>query len=129
MKLLQDALGLPDILGTCKFFMYHGVYLEHLAEMLSASTGWEVSGEELIKAGERAINLQRMFNVREGIRRADDRLQNRVIAQPRFGLYEGEPRCAIKDLSGMLDEYYHARGWGASDGVPTREKLLELGLL
>lgn len=127
-KALQDALTVPDVLNTCKFFMYHGVYLEHLAEMFSASTGWEVSGQELIEAGERAINLQRMFNVREGMSRADDRLQERVTAQPRFGFYEKEPRCAIRDFSAMLDEYYEARGWGVADGVPTAQKLSALGL-
>jgi aldehyde:ferredoxin oxidoreductase len=28
----------------------------------------------------------------------------------------------------MLDEYYRARGWDVETGLPTREKLEELGL-
>jgi len=28
----------------------------------------------------------------------------------------------------MLDEYYTVRGWNLDTGVPSREKLVELGL-
>jgi len=128
VKILQDALILPDILNTCKFFMYAGVHLDHLAELLSAATGWNIDGQELLKVGERVMNLQRLFNIREGFRREDDLLPERMKQKPAFGFYENENRCAIKDFEGMLDEYYVARGWDTETGIPTKEKLLELEL-
>ena len=128
VKILQDALILPDILNTCKFFMYSGIYIDHLAELLSAVTGWNIGGQELLKIGERVINLQRLFNIREGFRRDDDLLPERMKQKPAFGFYKNEDRCAIKDFEGMLDEYYKTRGWDAKTGIPTKEKLLELEL-
>ena len=128
VKMLQDGLILPDILNTCKFFMYAGIHLDHLAELLSAVTGWHIDGQELLKVGERVINLQRLFNMREGFRREDDLLPARMKQRPAFGFYEKEDRCAIQDFEGMLDEYYQARGWDAETGIPLKEKLLELAL-
>jgi aldehyde:ferredoxin oxidoreductase len=33
-----------------------------------------------------------------------------------------------EDLDLMLDEYYAVRGWDVKTGMPTRAKLVELGL-
>lgn len=128
VKVLQDGLIVPDILNTCKFFMYSGIYLDELSEIFSAITGWDIDGKELLKVGERVFNLQRMFNVREGFRRGDDMIPKRVMQKPAFGLYVDEERCAIKDFDGMLDEYYEARGWDIKTGVPSQKKLQDLGV-
>ncbi len=128
-KLLQDALVLPDIVGTCKFYMYAGMTLGHLAEILSALTGQEVDGEELLRVGERTLNLQRLFNAREGFSTADDILPTRVLEMPSFGPFSEEPACAVRDLESMLNEYYEARGWDAETGRPTVAKQEELGLI
>ncbi|MGD9410992.1 MAG: aldehyde ferredoxin oxidoreductase family protein [Desulfobacterales bacterium] len=128
VKVLQDGLVLPDILNTCKFFMYAGITLENLAELLSASTGWDITGRDLLKVGERVLNLQRLFNIREGLSRKDDILPERIKQKPAFGFYEKEDQCAIKDFEGMLDEYYEARKWDLKTGTPSKEKLKELGL-
>jgi aldehyde:ferredoxin oxidoreductase len=128
VKILQDGLVVPDILNTCKFFMYSGIYVDHLADMLSAVSGWEIDGRELLKVGERVINLQRLFNIREGMGRKDDVLHERQKLKPAFGIYENEDQCAIKDFDGMLDDFYRARGWDLKTGIPKPEKLRELGL-
>ena len=128
VKVLQDGLVLPDILNTCKFFMYAGITLGNLAELLSASTGWNITGRDLLKVGERVLNLQRLFNMREGLSRKDDILPERIKQQPAFGFYEKEDQCAIKDFEGMLDEYYAARRWDIKTGMPSKEKLRDLGL-
>ena len=128
VKILQDGLVLPDILNTCKFFMYAGITLDNLAELLSASTGWNVNGRDLLEVGERVLNLQRLFNMREGLSRKDDILPERIKLKPAFGFYEKEDQCAVKDFEGMLDEYYEARGWDIKTGVPSKEKLKALGL-
>jgi len=128
VKILQDGLILPDILNTCKFFMYSGLTVDHLSDLLLTLTGWDINGRELLQVGERIFNLQRMFNVREGFTRKDDYLFNRVRKIPAFGKYRSETRCAIHNYEGMLDEYYLARGWNLETGIPTDEKLEELGL-
>jgi aldehyde:ferredoxin oxidoreductase len=128
VKKLQDGLVVPDILNTCKFFMYGDITLEHLADLFSALTGWEVSGEDLMTVGERVLNLQRMFNIREGLGRKDDIVPERIKRQPAFGYYEKETQCAIRDFDGMMDEYYEIRKWDKKTGMPSQEILKELGL-
>lgn len=128
VKTLQDGLIMPDVLGVCKFFMYAGVTLEQYAKLLSSFTGWNLKGKDLVRIGERTNNLQRLFNTREGFSRKDDSIPDRAKQRPLFGAYQDEDRCVIKDYEGMLDEYYEARGWNTETGIPTKEKLLELGL-
>jgi len=128
VKILQDGLIMPDILGVCKFFMYAGLTLEQYAKLLSSFTGWNLKGKDLLRIGERTNNLQRLFNIREGFSKKDDFIPDRAKQRPLFGAYQDEDRCIVKDYEGMLDEYYKARGWNTETGIPTKEKLLELEL-
>jgi aldehyde:ferredoxin oxidoreductase len=128
VKAMQDGLNLPDILGTCKFFMYAGIGVDELAAMISCITGWDIGAEELLEISERVVNLQRMFNLREGFTAADDLLPPRVCAVPAFGKYAEETACGISDFPGMLKDYYKARGWDSITGVPTDATLKRLGL-
>ncbi|KKL64658.1 hypothetical protein LCGC14_2162760, partial [marine sediment metagenome] len=84
--------------------------------------------EELMKIGERVINLQRMFNMREGFSRKDDMIPERMKKVPSFGIYKDENRCGISDYEAMLNEYYEARGWDLETGAPSKDKLDELGI-
>ena len=127
-KLLQDFGILPDILGICKFYAYNGLGPPELAELVSSLTGWDIDVNELLKIGERVYNLQRMFNVREGISRKDDLLPERICKIPEFGKYSSVSDCEIKDFERMLDEYYEAREWDRETGIPTKEKLQQLSL-
>ncbi len=128
VMLLQDGLSLPDILGTCKFFMYAGITVDLWAEMMSALTGSQIDGRELLRISERVYNLQRLFNLREGFTSAEDQLPERVKMVPFFGKYKAEKACGIEDFSGMLREYYEARGWDPATGAPTELKRKQLGL-
>jgi aldehyde:ferredoxin oxidoreductase len=127
VKLLHDFGMLPDILGFCKFYVYAGVTVDDLADLMTALTGEDFTGEELLKVGERAYNAQRAFNVREGVSKEDDLLPKKILSQPAFGKYAQKAECVISDYDKMLMEYYQARGWD-ENGRPTREKLKELGL-
>ncbi len=126
--LLQRALVLPDILTTCKFMSYAGLDPEHWAQMLAESTGWDIDAEELLQVGERVINIQRLFNMREGLGRKDDMLHERVLSVPEFGTYQDETECVIHEYEAMLDEYYESCGWNVETGMPGKVKLQELGL-
>ena len=126
----QHFTAVGDSLVMCRFTAERGFGLyvgEPYAAMLRAVTGWDVSAEELERTGERIVNLERLFNVREGVRRGDDRLPWRVMHEPipsgpSAGMY-----CPPAELDAMLDEYYRLRGWD-THGVPTPGRLSELGL-
>jgi len=126
----QHFTAVGDSLVMCRFTSERGFGLfvdEPYAEMVRAVTGWDMTAEELERVGERIVNLERRFNVREGVRRADDRLPWKVMHEPipdgpSAGMY-----CPPDELAAMLDEYYAIRGWDA-DGVPTAARLSTLGL-
>jgi len=126
----QHFTAVGDSLVICRFTSErgYGLYVEEpYARMVRAITGWDVTVEELERVGERVINLERSFNVREGVRRAADVLPWRVMHEPipdgpSAGMY-----CPPPELAAMLDRYYSIRGWDG-DGVPTQERLAALGL-
>jgi len=126
----QNFTAVGDSLVMCRFTSERGFGLfvgEPYATMVSAVTGWDVSVEELERVGERIINLERLFNVREGVRRSQDSLPWKVMHEPipegpSAGMY-----CPPEELDGMLDAYYGLRGW-SHEGVPTPERLASLGL-
>ncbi|MHA1731538.1 MAG: aldehyde ferredoxin oxidoreductase family protein [Promethearchaeota archaeon] len=119
----QNMSRVTDSLVTCKFQEY-SVGADHLARLLSAATGLDFTVNQLDEVGERIWNLERLFNIREGLGRADDTLPRRFLEEP---LEEGPSAGHVVDLETMLDEYYETRGW-SRDGVPTKALLEKLGL-
>lgn len=122
---LQDAFAIFDSAGACKFM---GIILEtkEWCDMLANATGWKFDVTDFRKTGERIWNLQKLFNVREGLTRADDTLPKRLLEEP---LPEGPAKGHVVDkLDELLDTYYELRGWDKQTGKPTPEKLRELGL-
>jgi aldehyde:ferredoxin oxidoreductase len=115
----------------CSFILdmaLSGTATKTSAALLESVTGLEYSPEEIRKVGERVNNLARAFNVREGFGREDDNLPERLMTEPiKAGASKGQVISA-EDLNQMLDEYYQERGWDIKTGIPTREKLNELGL-
>ncbi|MBE0477074.1 MAG: aldehyde ferredoxin oxidoreductase family protein [Coriobacteriia bacterium] len=108
-----------DSLSLCKFTAF-ALSEEHYSRLYSAVTGFDLSSQDLLLAGERIWNLERLFNLREGFTCADDRLPTRLLEEPNAA---GE----VVRLEPMLAEYYRFRGWTA-DGVPSAGKLRRLGL-
>ena len=105
-----------------------GIATENTAALMEAVTGLKLTPAEVMQFGERINNLARAFNVREGFSRADDTLPERLLTEPlKAGASKGQ-FISKDDLKQMLDEYYEARGWNIATGVPTRDKLVELGL-
>jgi aldehyde:ferredoxin oxidoreductase len=125
VKGLQDFKTMVDSLVSCSFIYDLYAYLpDELAKMLTALTGYDFTIGELAKIGERAFNLIRLFNVREGITEKDDTLPKRFTEQKTT---KGPTAGQVVDLEPMLNEYYAARGWDEK-GIPTKKKLTELGL-
>ncbi len=124
----EDFYCIADSMIICKFSrgIWNGPY-DDLAKIYTLITGIPMTPEELHKAGERISNLARIYNIREGLTRADDTLPYRVMHLPiPKGIAKG-CRVTKKELDFLLDDYYEARGW-TRDGIPTLEKLKELGL-
>lgn len=129
VKYYEALCVLADSLNLCKNTMVSMETLSfyEIGEIYSALTGIEMTGDSMQKAGERVINIERIFNMLCGIRKKDDTLAKRFLEEP---LPEecGPSAGSVLELPTMLDEYYKERGWDIETGVPTKEKLEELGL-
>lgn len=127
IKINEDFAIVVESLGVCKYgtMMPPTFFYNDLAEAMRITTGMDLTEADLRKMGEKLVNLNRMFNVREGITREDDTLPDRLLEEP---APEGPPEGEVVELDEMLDEYYENRGWRVEDGVPTEEKLRELNL-
>jgi len=140
----EHYCALSDALGVCKFTTSEDFTLhpDDLAEGLSLLWDREVTVEELTAAGERIVNLERLYNVRQGLGRADDCLPKRFTEEPLdvweftpdpetgWGTRSAEPVRAgalVRDLDAMLDRYYDLRGWDR-EGRPTQKTLARLGI-
>jgi aldehyde:ferredoxin oxidoreductase len=96
-------------------------------ELVKAVTGWNVSLFELMKVGERRLNLLRAFNAREGFSRKDDKLPKKFF-KPLVGTGPTAGAAVDRDqFEAALDVYYAMLGWTAN-GIPTRAKLADLGI-
>ncbi len=126
----QHFTAVDDSLVMCRFTSERGFGLfvnDSYAGLVSAVTGWDMDAAELERLGERVVNLERLFNVREGVRRADDVLPWKVMHEPIPDGPSAGMHCPPAELAAMLDAYYALRGWDA-DGVPTPERVAALGL-
>jgi len=129
VKETEDLYSVIDSLIVCKFS--RGTYFDgfkDLAALYSAVTGIEMSAEDLRKAGERINTIGRLINIREGLTRKDDSLPWKVMNVPIPD--EGPSKGSFvsqEELDLLLDDYYETRGWN-KEGVPTMEKLNELGM-
>lgn len=123
VALHQNSAAAIDSLVLCKFCNL-AVSDEYFARVLSATTGVEYSTGDLLRAGERIWNLERLYNLRAGFTRADDTLPRRLLDEP---VADGPSKGWVVHLDEMLDEYYRCRGWDG-DGVPTDAKRRELEL-
>jgi aldehyde:ferredoxin oxidoreductase len=120
----QNLMGMMDSLKLCKFILFGGITLSHIVNWYRDVTGRELTIDEFMKTGERIFNLKRLYNTRLGISRKEDTLPFRSLTFKRIG--KGlTPN--LPPLGQMLGEYYEYRGW-SEDGIPTPEKLKELGL-
>ncbi|MFW5932731.1 MAG: orotidine 5'-phosphate decarboxylase / HUMPS family protein [Candidatus Hadarchaeota archaeon] len=113
VRKMQDAYAIYDSLIACKFhslalFSTLNFELNDIAKLTSALTGFEITNEKLHEIGSRIYNLERLFNMREGLDRADDQL----------------PKKFDIDVENMLKEYYEERGWD-KNGTPKKVEMEE----
>jgi aldehyde:ferredoxin oxidoreductase len=124
---LQLTYATADCIIACLFGAF-AITPADYAEAITAATGWDITEKELRTVAERAWNLSRLFNVREGFRREHDTLPERLFSQVSTA---GPSKNQVVDrlsFERMLDEYYELAGWDKETGIPSDEKLSELGI-
>ncbi|MBN1485148.1 MAG: aldehyde ferredoxin oxidoreductase family protein [Chloroflexia bacterium] len=125
----QYLYSLLDSVSVCQFVWgpsWHLYGPMQLVELVRAVTGWNASLWELMQVGRRRLNMQRLFNSREGLGRAEDRLPARLFEPLQGGASDG---LALdrQELERARSLYYAMAGWD-EDGRPTPATLQELGL-
>ena len=94
---------------------------------MSAATGWKMTRKDLLLAGERALNLERIFNLRMGLTAADDiNVSPRIVSTPDAG--KGKGKTIAPYIEGIVRDYYEQCGWDILEGKPYRKTLKRLGL-
>lgn len=120
----QHRTTAHDNTGICMFVGAAGGPLESLVPCSSAATGIDYTIDDFVKIGERTWNVERLFNLKAGLTKADDTLPKRLLKEAHK---EGPSKGVVVQLDKMLPVYYRERGWD-EEGIPTAEKLAELGL-
>ena len=114
----EDRAAVMDSMILCKFL--RGVFTDPFAEwaeLLSAVTGWDMTGTELRATARRIVMTKRVYNIREGWQPADDWLPDRLLNEP-LTLPSGRVATLTADrLRMMIDSYYKMRGLD-HDGRP-----------
>jgi len=122
-KAVQDMTAAWDASGLCLFASL-GIGMEEVMPMLMAVTGSGFAMMQFLTIGERIFNLQRLFNLKAGLKLEDERLPDRFYNEP---LPDGPNAGAILDLEETMKDYCSLRGWD-ENRVPYFGKLKGLGL-
>ena len=120
----QDRTTAHDNTGVCLFVGAAGGALDTFVPCIAAATGVSYSYDDCLKIGERTWNIERLFNLKAGLSKTDDSLPQRLLKEAHTA---GPSKGVTVKLDAMLPVYYKERGWD-ENGVPTSEKLAELGL-
>jgi aldehyde:ferredoxin oxidoreductase len=140
---MEEAVIIGDCISACKFcgsFLNYPFQEDDYADLLSAGTGIYTDKEHLFSIAKKVKNLERAYNVREGMTRSMDSLPRKFMDRPisytRFDYRDKKnikkvQRNSILDTNKfekMKDEYYELRGWDNDTGSPTWDTLHRLGL-
>jgi aldehyde:ferredoxin oxidoreductase len=110
--------GLRNQVALCHFLAYDDA---QSLDIIKAVTGWDITPQEMVTTARRGLTLARLFNLREGFTRADDRLPARFSEDlPKHAGLTTEQQGAI------VTEYYVKQGWDPEGGVPTAETIRAL---
>lgn len=121
LKVFQDLTALIDSVGICLFTSF-AIGLPEVAAQYREAVGSDESDADILLKGERVWNLEKRFNIAAGVEK--DTLPPRLLREE---LPDGPAKGKVNELHTMLEEYYQLRGWD-SEGIPTADKVKELGL-
>ncbi|MFC1974304.1 aldehyde ferredoxin oxidoreductase family protein [Chloroflexota bacterium] len=125
---VQDLGAISNSLTVCYYSSgMYGTSVATYLRCLNCVTGYDISFDELMQAGERIFNLKRLINLRHGLTAKDDTLPSRYFSRRTDVDDSLEYIPSEAAFKKAIQEYYSVRGW-TEEGIPTGEKLLELGL-
>ncbi len=126
-KIVKDAQDERAAFFSLVLCDFAPISEQDCVDMLNLATGFDHTVDSYLLAGERIWNLIRLFNLREGLNTADDKLPSRFFDDPFTVGPAKDVVLSRKEFQQSLEEYYSIRGWN-SKGIPTVKKLKELGL-
>jgi aldehyde:ferredoxin oxidoreductase len=123
VKYVQDFTEVMDSSGLCQFPSF-ALNLDDYLSLINDVTGFDYTKDEIMLAAERNWNLERLFNLKAGIKPEDDKLPDRFV---KVALEKGPNKGEKIPIDYLLKDYYNVRGWDSS-GYPKEENLKRLGL-
>lgn len=109
--------------GLCLFGAQLGMAMP-IFGYLNAVTGWQLSEDQWMAAGQRIQNVRHAFNLREGIALEQTRCTPRAVGRP---VQEAGANAGVEiDEETMLREFYEEYGWQYPSGKPHRATLEQL---
>lgn len=124
-KWAEDLINLFNSIGVCiRPPVMEKIGPGILAEVYTAHTGWDMDSTQIMKSAERAWNLIKLFNLREGEKASDSKFPRRFYQEAQSGKVVDEDR-----VDELMKDYYQARGWNRETGLPLQETLEDLGIV
>jgi aldehyde:ferredoxin oxidoreductase len=122
--------SLYDCLGACIFGAYARsmTAVTTFADLVAAATGWDAGLPELLEAGERALAMSRLYNVRQGFGPQDDVLPPLFTTPIPDGPLAGRHAIDPGEFNAALRLYYDMASWDPATGLPMPGKMAQLGL-
>ena len=122
VRACENIYAVGDSVGMCRFTtkLFNSPSLpglEEFRQQLQNVTGLSFTLEQLDRAGQNIMGVERMINHRVGVRRADDTLPDRWFDEPSTaGPYKGE-RIDRDEFGRMLSRFYEISQL-TDEGVP-----------
>jgi aldehyde:ferredoxin oxidoreductase len=110
----RHRTSLRNTTGICMFLAYDE---PRVVDLVRGVTGWDVDEQELRAVVSRGLSMARLFNLREGITAADDKLPKR-LHEPLLKGPLSDKRLAEEDVQAMVAAYYQEQGWQVGSGAP-----------
>ncbi|MBA2448470.1 MAG: aldehyde ferredoxin oxidoreductase family protein [Chloroflexi bacterium] len=116
--------SIRNTIGVCQFLQYDE---PTTLDILNAVTGWGMTEAELDEVYHRGVTMARLFNLRCGFGRDDDKLPPRFHEPLKQGPFANHP-LTREEVARVVEEYYETQGWDRATGAPTAETLDRLKL-
>ena len=122
MRVCEDTYAVGDSVVMCRFTtkLFNSPSLpglEEFQQQLANVTGLQFTREELDRAGQNIMGVERMINYRLGVRRKDDTLPDRWFDEPNTaGPFKGE-HIDRDEFAQMLSRFYELSEL-TDEGVP-----------
>lgn len=108
----ENKATLQDCLIVCR--MYREFYqVDDMSKIIAMATGLSLNKNGLDQLASRVKNATRLYNIQEGLTKADDQLPKRLLKES----IKDAPQLNANLIQNWIQAYYDMRGWN-QDGVP-----------